>query len=185
LRLVIENFDPNRVDHVEVPNHPQKPELGKRTVPFSRELWIERDDYEETPPKGYKRLSPGAEVRLRYGYVVKCIGMKDGAVHCTYYEDSRSGTPEANRYKPKGNIHWVSAPHALKAKVRLYDRLYRMPQPSGVEDLNPDSVKSVTALLETSLKDAAEEERFQFERKGYFTYDAAHGVFNRTVTLRD
>jgi glutaminyl-tRNA synthetase len=185
LRLVIENFDAEKTDYVEIPNHPQKPELGKRQVPFSRELWIEREDYEETPPKGYKRLAPGVEIRLRFGYVVKCIGMKDGAVRCTYDEDSRSGTPGADQYKPRGNIHWVSAKHAHAAKIRLYERLFAVPSPDSLDQLNPNSMKTITALLEPSLKDAAAEERFQFERKGYFVRDTAHGAFNRTVTLRD
>ena len=184
LKLVIENFDSEKTDYVDIPNHPQKPELGKRQVPFTRELWIERDDFEANPPKGYKRLSPGAEVRLRFGYVVKCIGMRDGALHCTYYEDSRSGTPGADKYKPKGNIHWVSAKHAYGARVRLYDRLFSVPNPESLEQLNPNSVKGITAMLEPSLKDAKEEERFQFERHGYFVRDGAHGAFNLTVTLR-
>ena len=184
LKLVIENFDSEKTDYVDIPNHPQKPELGKRQVPFTRELWIERDDFEANPPKGYKRLSPGAEVRLRFGYVVKCIGMRDGALHCTYYEDSRSGTPGADKYKPKGNIHWVSAKHAYGARVRLYDRLFSVPNPESLEQLNPNSVKAITAMLEPSLKDAKEEERFQFERHGYFVRDGAHGAFNLTVTLR-
>lgn len=185
LRLVIDNYPEGKEELVEIPNHPQKSELGKRQVPFSRELWIERDDYEEAPPKGYKRLSPGAEVRLRFGYVVRCIGMKDGVLHCTYHEDSRSGTPGAEKYKPKGNIHWVSAKHAHGAKVRLYDKLFAVPDPEGLEQLNKNSMKTITAMLEPALKDAAAEERFQFERKGYFVRDSAHGAFNRTVTLRD
>jgi glutaminyl-tRNA synthetase len=182
VKLVIENFEGEEM--VELPNHPQKPELGRRKVPFTRELCIEREDFSEQPQKGYFRLFPGNEVRLRFGYVVKCIGMKDGEVRCNYYPDSRSGTPGADNYKVKGNIHWVSAKHALHQKVRLYDRLFSVPSPSDLKDLNPNSMKAITGLLEPSLKDAAEGERFQFERHGYFIRDVAHGAFNRTVTLR-
>jgi glutaminyl-tRNA synthetase len=170
---------------VEVPNHPQKPDWGRREVPFSGELWIERDDYQDRPEKGYFRLFPGAEVRLRYGYVVKCLGMRDGVVRCTYYPDSRSGTPGADSYKVKGNIHWVSARHAQAAPVHLYDRLFKVAQPGEqfLEDLNPESKKTLEAQLEPGLRDARPGERFQFERHGYFV--AQSGGFNRTVTLRD
>jgi glutaminyl-tRNA synthetase len=185
LKLVIENYPAGQEEMVELPNHPQKPDWGKRKAPFSGELWIEREDYAENPPKGYFRLFPGNEVRLRFGYVIKCIGMENGVVRCTYYPESRSGTPGADKFKVKGNIHWVSATHAHAAEVRLYDRLFKVPNPDGVEDLNPNSVQKVDAKLEPSLRDAKAEERFQFERHGYFVRDAAHGAFNRTVTLRD
>jgi glutaminyl-tRNA synthetase len=187
LKLVIENYPEGKEELVELPKHPQKPDWGKRKVPFSRELWIEREDFQETPPKGYFRLFPGNEVRLRFGYVVKCIGMKDGAVHCTFHEDSKSGTPGSDKYKVKGNIHWVSAKHALPAPVHLYDRLFRTANPQGNEDLNPDSKKTVAAQLEPSLKDAKPGESFQFERHGYFIRDPAgpNAGFNRSVTLRD
>ena len=186
VKLVLENYPEGKEELCDVPNHPQKPEWGKRQVPFSRELWIEREDFAETPPKGYFRLSPGARVRLRYGYVVECIGMKDGVVRCRYLEDSRSGTPGADAYKVKGNIHWVSAKHARAAEVRLYDRLFRVPDPEGVQDLNPASVQVATAQLEPALSGARAEERYQFERHGYFVSDRADPrVFNRTVTLRD
>jgi glutaminyl-tRNA synthetase len=185
LKLVIDDYSKDG-EMAEVPNHPQKPEWGKRLVPFSRELFVERDDYQETPEKGYFRLSPGKEVRLRYGYVVKCIGMKDGVVHCTHYPESRSGTAGADKFKVKGNIHWVSAKHAHAAEVRLYDRLFQVPEPDSVDDLNPLSIRSVQAQLEPSLRDAKPEERFQFERHGYFVADRKDkGAFNRTVTLRD
>jgi glutaminyl-tRNA synthetase len=189
LKLVIENWPAGKVEMAAVPNHPQKPDWGKREVPFAGELWIEREDYQETPPKGYFRLFPGNEVRLRYGYVIKCLGMKDGVVRCTYHEDSRSGTPGADKYKVKGNIHWVSAAHAHAADVRLYDRLFKAAQPGGdsddfLADLNPDSMRTVKAQLEASLAGAALGESFQFERHGYFIVDPAGG-FNRTVTLRD
>ena len=184
VKLVIENYREGKEELCDVPNHPQKPDWGKRQVPFSRELWIERDDYQDNPPKGYFRLFPGNTVRLRYGFVVKCIGMKDGAVHCTYHEDSKSGTPGADKYKVKGNIHWVSVRHARAAEVRLYDRLFRVPEPQGLEDLNPGSLKRITAQLEPSL--GGEKRIVQFERHGYFVADRREPeVFNRTVTLRD
>ena len=186
LKLVIENYPEGQEELCEVPNHPQKPDWGKRKVPFSRELWIEREDFEEKPPKGFFRLYPGNEVRLRYGFVIKCTGMRNGVVYCTYHPDSKSGTPGADRYKVKGNIHWVSARHAHAAEVRLYDRLFAVPHPEEFKDLNPDSMRRITAYLEPSLKDAKAEARFQFERHGYFIvdrHDPAH--FNRTVTLRD
>jgi glutaminyl-tRNA synthetase len=186
VKLVIDNYPEDREETCEVPNHPQKPDWGKRAVPFARELWIEREDFAEKPPKGYFRLAPGAEVRLRYAYVVKCTGMENGVVHCTYHPDSKSGTSGADRYKVKGNIHWVSARHAHAAEVRLYDRLFSVPQPEGVEHLNPDSKKLITAQLEPALEAARAEERFQFERHGYFVADRADPhAFNRTVTLRD
>ncbi len=192
LKLVIENYPEGKEEDCEAPNHPQKPELGKRALPFSRELWIEREDFTETPPKGYFRLFPGNQVRLRYGYVIECTGYDKAtdAVHCKYDPDTRSGTPGAEKVKVKGNIHWVSAKHAYAAEVRLYDRLFKVPHPQGVEDLNPDSKKVITAQLEPALKEAKAEERFQFERHGYFVADRADPVsgapgFNRAVTLRD
>jgi glutaminyl-tRNA synthetase len=188
LKLVIDNWPAGEETLVELPNHPQKPDWGKREVPFCGELWIEREDYQESPPKGYFRLYPGNEVRLRFGYVVKCLGMKDGVVHCTYHPDSRSGTPGADKYKVKGNIHWVSAAHAHPADVRLYDRLFKVAQPGTdhdfLQDLNPESMRVVRAQLEPALAEAAAGETFQFERHGYFTVDPKGG-FNRTVTLRD
>jgi glutaminyl-tRNA synthetase len=188
VKLVIENWPEGQEDLAELPNHPQKPDWGKRPVPFSGELWIEREDYQDTPPKGYFRLFPGNEVRLRFGYVVKCLGMRDGVVRCTYYPDSRSGTAGADKYKVKGNIHWVSAAHAHPADVRLYDRLFAVAQPGTdhdfLQDLNPESVRTVQAQLEPCLGEAAGGETFQFERHGYFSADPAGG-FNRTVTLRD
>jgi glutaminyl-tRNA synthetase len=190
IRLVIDNFPPGRQEIASVPNHPQKPDWGSREVPFTRELWIEREDYQDKPPKGYFRLFPGNRVRLRYGYVVECTGMgPDGAVHCTYFEDSKSGTSGADRYKVKGNIHWVSAPHAHGAPVHLYDRLFRASGPGSerdfIEDLNPESKCTIGAQLEPSLRGARDGERFQFERHGYFVFDARAGGFNRTVTLKD
>ena len=210
IKLVIDNYplDSNGKSQVEdcfVPNHPQQPELGKRVVPLTRELWIEREDFEETPPKGFFRLMPDGMVRLRYGYVVKCTGFEKDAlgnitvVHCDYLPDTKSGTPGADAIKVKGNIHWVSVAHAYEAEVRLYDRLFKEAHPGSgagagdtdyIKDLNPNSVKTITAQLEPSLKDAKPEDRFQFERHGYFVADrkdsvAGKPVFNRTVTLRD
>ena len=200
VKLVIDNYPAEREEACHAPNHPQKPDLGHRAVPFSRELWIEREDFAETPPKGYFRLYPGNKVRLRYAYVVECTGCeKDGqgnvvAVHCHYDPDTRSGTPGAEKVKVKGNIHWVSGRHASRAEVRLYDRLFRIAQPGSehdfVHDLNPDSRKTVTAYLEPALRDALPEHRFQFERHGYFVADRVDSkpgapVFNRAVTLRD
>ena len=189
VKLVIDNYPEGKEEHVEVPNHPQKPLLGKRAVPFSRELWIEREDYQDKPPKGFFRLFPGNEVRLRFGYVVKCTGMKDGVVHCTYHPDSRSGSSGADKYKVKGNIHWVSARHAHAVKVHLYDRLFKVPEPGKdrdfPDDINPDSRKTVDALVEPSLREHASRQTYQFERHGYFVPDYEGRTFNRTVTLRD
>ncbi|TRZ95998.1 MAG: glutamine--tRNA ligase/YqeY domain fusion protein [Rhodocyclaceae bacterium] len=201
VRLVIDNYPENQEEGCLAPNHPQKPEWGKRPVPFSKELWIEREDFMEVPAKGYFRLFPGNTVRLRYGFVVKCIGCEKDAtgnittVHCEYMPDSKSGTPGSDNYKVKGNIHWVSAKHAYAAEVRLYDRLFAVEEPGAggrdfIADLNPDSKRVVTAQLEASLKQATAEDRFQFERHGYFVTDridskAGTPVFNRTVTLKD
>jgi glutaminyl-tRNA synthetase len=201
LKLIIDNYPETGEEECLAPNHPQHPDWGKRPVPFSRELWIEREDFLETPTKGYFRLFPGNMVRLRYGFVVKCIGCdKDAAgkvtaVHCEYLPDSKSGTPGSDLYKVKGNIHWLSARHAYRAEVRLYDRLFAAPNPGTGErdyklDLNPDSCKRVNAYLEPSLKEAAAEEHFQFERHGYCVADrvdsrAGAPVFNRAVTLKD
>ena len=200
LKLVIDSYPDGSEEDCLAPNHPQQPERGKRPVPFSKELWIEREDFTETPPKGYFRLFPGNKVRLRYGFVIECTGCEkdaDGhivAVHCTHFADSKSGTPGADNHKVKGNIHWVSAKHAYAGEVRLYDRLFKLPQPGAerdfLEDINPDSVRSIVAQLEPSLKDAAPEDRFQFERHGYFVADRVDSkpgtpVFNRAVTLKD
>jgi glutaminyl-tRNA synthetase len=200
IRLVIDNYPADKEELCEAPNHPQKPEWGKRALPFSRELWIEREDYMDVPTKGYFRLFPGNQVRLRYGFVLKCIGADKDAggnvttVHCEMFPDSKSGTPGADTYKVKGNIHWLSARHAYKADVRLYDRLFAVPHPGTerdfLEDLNPGSKKLIHAYCEPALKDAAAEERFQFERHGYFCADRSDSkpgtpVFNRSVTLRD
>lgn len=207
IKLVIDNYPANQTEDCFAPNHPLKPELGKRVVPLTKELWIEREDFMETPPKGYFRLTPGGMVRLRYGYVVQCTGFeKDAAgnvtvVHCDYLPDTKSGTPGSDSVKVKGNIHWVSAPHAYAAEIRMYDRLFKEANPGQgkhedgsdrdfLEDINPNSVSVITAQLEPSLKDAKPEDTFQFERHGYFVADrkdsvAGKPVFNRTVTLKD
>ena len=201
LRLVIDNYPEGKEEICSAPNHPQKPDRGRRDLPFSRELWIERDDFMEVPSKGFFRLAPGAEVRLRYAYIVKCERVeKDGdgrvlAVHCSYDPQTRSGTAGAEARKVKGNIHWVSAKHALEAEVRLYDRLFTVPNPgSGGTDflaqLNPKSIDLRRAKIEPGLQSANPEERFQFERHGYFVADVRDSVpgkpvFNRAVTLRD
>ncbi|MDP2825320.1 MAG: glutamine--tRNA ligase/YqeY domain fusion protein [Sulfuritalea sp.] len=201
VKLIIDNYPEGQEEACLAPNHPQKPEWGKRPVMFSKELWIEREDFMEAPAKGYFRLFPGNTVRLRYGFVVKCIGCgkdADGniaAVHCAYMPDSKSGTPGSDNYKVKGNIHWVSARHAYAGEVRLYDRLFAVEAPGEggrdfIADLNPNSKLVITAQLEAALKDAAAEDRFQFERHGYFVADRIDSrpgapVFNRAVTLKD
>jgi glutaminyl-tRNA synthetase len=184
IRLVIENYPEGKEEMMEIPNHPQKPDWGKRPVPFSRELWIERDDYQDVPAKGYFRLFPGNMVRLRYAYVVKCLGYDKATdtVRCEYLADSRSGTAGADKHKVKGNIHWVSVGQAHSAVVCLYDRLFLDAQ----ERLNPDSKKPIVARLEPGLRDAAAGAPVQFERHGYFVADSAGAsTFNRTVSLRD
>ena len=201
VRLVITNWPAGSVETCSAPVHPQRPEMGQRSIPISGELWIEREDFADTPPKGFFRLFPGNMVRLRYGYVIRCTGCEKNAqgevtaVLAELMPDSRSGTPGADAYKVKGNIHWVSAAHSLPAQVRLYDRLFRDPAPdAGGRDckqaLNPDSRRVALAQLEPSLRDAVPEQRFQFERHGYFVadrHDSRPGapVFNRAVSLRD
>ena len=207
IKLLIDNYPANQVEDCFAPNHPLKPELGKRVVPLTKELWIEREDFMEEPSKGYFRLFPENMVRLRYGYVVKCTGCeKDAAgnvttVHCEYLPDTKSGTPGSDSVKVKGNIHWVSVAQAYASEIRLYDRLFKEANPGSgknedgserdfLDDINPNSVTTITAQLEPSLKDAKPAESFQFERHGYFVADrkdskAGAPVFNRTVTLRD
>jgi len=201
IKLVIDNYPDGQSEDCHAPNHPQKPESGKRTIQLTKELWIEREDFMEVPSKGYFRLFPDNMVRLRYGYVVKCTGFeKDAAgnvtvVHCEYLPDTKSGTPGADSVKVKGNIHWVSAAHAYEAEIRMYDRLFKEAHPGSgdrnyLDDINPDSVKVITAQLELALKDAKPADAFQFERHGYFVADRKDSVegkpvFNRTVTLRD
>jgi glutaminyl-tRNA synthetase len=199
LKLVIENYPGGRTEELEAVNNPEDSAMGTRSVPFSRALYIEQDDFREDPPKKYFRLSPGAEVRLRYAYIIKCVGLvKDGKtgaiteVRCTYDPATRSGSPESAR-RVKGTIHWVSAPHAVDAEVRLYDRLFTVEDPSGdqwKECINPQALEVLRGCkLEPSLATAQVQDRFQFERLGYFCVDdeSSDGalVFNRAVTLRD
>ena len=201
VKLILDNYPADATEECHAPLHPQHPEWGNRTFPFARELWIEREDFEEQPQKGFFRLFPGNRVRLRYGFVIECTGCdKDAtgritAVHATYFADSKSGTAGSNNYKVKGNIHWVAVPGAVKAEVRLYDRLFTEAQPDGggrdfLAALNPNSRQVVTAYLEPSLGAAQADERFQFERHGYFVADRVDSkpgvpVFNRAVTLKD
>jgi len=201
LRVVIDNYPAEQADEFEAANHPQKPEMGSRMVTFTRELFIEQDDFMEDPPKGFFRMSPGSEVRLRYAYIVRCTGViKDEngnliEVHCQYDPASRGGSAADGR-KIKGTIHWVSASHAIDAEVRLFDRLFTDPNPDrGGADykqfLNPDSTEILPAAkLEAGLATADSETRFQFERQGDFCLDPQDSkrgrlVFNRIVTLKD
>ena len=201
LKLVIDNYPEEQTEDCSAPVHPHHPERGHRHFPISRELWIEQEDFMEVPEKGYFRLFPGNKVRLRYGYVVECTGCeKDAsgkviAVHCNYYPDSKSGTDGASTYKVKGNIHWVSAAQAVAAEVRLYDRLFTDPHPdAGGKDfkqaLNPNAKSVISAYLEAGADKANADDRFQFERHGYFVADRVDSrpgkpVFNRIVTLKD
>jgi len=201
LKLIIDNFPETLSEECSAPVHPHFPERGMRTFPITKEVWIEEEDFMEEPSKGYFRLFPGNKVRLKYGFVVECTGCdkdengKVVAVHCNYFPDSKSGTDGASNYKVKGTIHWVSAAHALEAEVRLYDRLFTDPNPdAGGRDfkqfLNPQSKEVITAYLEPGLAKAMADDRFQFERHGYFVadrVDSAPGkpVFNRVVTLKD
>ena len=201
LKLIIDNFPEAHTEACSAPVHPHHPERGNRQFPISRELWIEQEDFMEVPEKGYFRLFPGNKVRLRYGYVVECTGCdKDAsgkviAVHCTYYPDSKSGTDGASTYKVKGNIHWVSAVQSVAAEVRLFDRLFTDPHPdAGGKDfkqsLNPHAKSVINAYLEAGAEKANPDDRFQFERHGYFVADRVDStpgkpVFNRIVTLKD
>ncbi len=200
LKVVIDNYPEGQVESFECQNHPQRPEMGTREVPFSRVLHIERDDFMEDPPKKYHRLGPGREVRLRNAYVIKFESLvkdeKTGEVveiHCSYDPATRNAPPADGRKVP-GVIHWVSARHAVPAEVRLYDRLFSIEDPGSEEDflkyLNPDSLEAVTTCyVEQSLNDAEPGSQYQFERLGYFCVDtdtqAGKPVFNRVVPLRD
>jgi glutaminyl-tRNA synthetase len=202
LKVVIDNYPEGQVEEMDAVNNPEDPNAGTRRVPFSRVLYIEQDDFREDPPKQYYRLSPGREVRLRYGYFVTCTGVVKNdqgevvEVHCTYDPASRGGNSPDGR-KVKSTIHWVSAAHAVDAEVRLYDKLFAKPDPNEVEEgkdfsanLNPNSLETVTnTKVEPSLADPPVEGRYQFERIGYFCVDPdskpGKPVFNRTVALKD
>ncbi len=202
LKLVIDNYPSDQVEFVEVANNPEDPSAGTRQVPFSRDIYIEQDDFREVPPPKYYRLSPGKEVRLRNAYFITAqSAVKDAAgnvveVHCTYDPASRGGNSPDGR-KVKSTIHWVSVPHALNAEVRLYDKLFTKADPGDVpeggsflDNLNPNSLEIVAdAKLEPSLAEAKVGEPFQFERVGYFCVDpdstAGKPVFNRTLALKD
>lgn len=203
VKVIITNYPDDLEDEIEAINNPENPGDGTRMVPFSKELFIERDDFMEDPPKKYFRLSPGSEVRLRYAYYITCTGYnKDEStgevkeIYCTYDPETKGGQSPDGR-KVKGTIHWVSAKHAVKAELRLYDRMFTVEDPSHADEkdykeyLNPDSLEiNNNALLEPSLQSAKEGVNYQFERKGYFFIDSRDSsdgnlVFNRTVTLRD
>jgi glutaminyl-tRNA synthetase len=199
LRLVLTDYPEGKEEWMEAVNNPESPEAGTRQVPFSREVWIERDDFREEPPPKYHRLAPGAEVRLRYGYVVRChhvVKAADGSVaevHCTHDPETRGGNTPDGR-KVKGTVHWVSARHATPLRARLYDHLFSEPDPDGAEGgwlaaLNAASLQTVEGWGEPALAEAAPGDRFQFERLGYFCADPdsrpGEPVFNRSVTLRD
>ena len=204
LRVVIENYPEDQVEELEAVNNPEDPSTGTRKVPFSRVLYIEQDDFRETPPKGFFRLSPGREVRLRYAYIIKCVDVvKDpqtGAaieLRCIYDAETKSGSSQSNR-KVKATIHWVSAPHSKTAEVRLYDHLFTKENPDEVPEgtewlanVNPKSLEILNASrVEPSLADAKSGDLYQFERLGYFCVDSVDSkpdalVFNRAVTLRD
>jgi glutaminyl-tRNA synthetase len=200
LKLVLTNYPEGQGEFLEAINNPEDADAGTRSVPFGRELWIDREDFRETPPKGYYRLHPGNEVRLRYGYIIKCHdAVKDPVtgeiteVHCTYDPETRSGQQTR---RVKSTIHWVPAAEAIPVEVRLYDKLFTAENPSEAPEgqdftvhLNPKSLEVVHGKAEPSLANARPGDRYQFERLGYFCADkssrAEQLIFNRTVELRD
>lgn len=202
VKVVLTNYPEGEAEWLEAPRHPQKPEMGNRLVPISREIWIERDDFMEDPPRKFFRLRPEGEVRLRNAFIIKCTGVVKDAeghiteIHCVYDPESRSGMPGAAR-KVKGTIHWVSVEHGIGAEVRMYDRLFNVANPLGEKDrdyrefLNPHSLDTVPgAVIEPSVAEGKPGDYFQFERIGYFTVDQdsqeqGRPVINRTVSLRD
>ncbi len=202
LKVVITNYPEGQTEELVAINNPEDESMGKRMIPFSREIYIERDDFMEDPPRKFFRLAPEREVRLRYAFIIKCeevIKDDEGNVielRCTYDKDTKSGGPASGR-KVKGTIHWVSAEHALPAEIRIYDRLFLNENPDEAEEgkdfksnLNPDSLEIKNGFVEPSLKGAKAETRYQFERRGYFCVDSKDSgegklVFNRTVALRD
>ena len=197
--MTLTNYPADKVEELDAPNHPQQPERGTRKLPFSHELYIDRDDFMEDPPKKFFRLGPGREVRLRNAYIIKCeevIRDANGEVvelRCSADLDTLGKNP-ADGHKVKGIIHWVSASHAKKVEARLYDRLFNQENPDKAKNyldaINSESLKTTTALVEPELLNAEPGTTFQFERVGYFTVDSEDSqlgkpVFNRTVTLRD
>jgi glutaminyl-tRNA synthetase len=198
IKIVLTNYLEGKIEELDAINNPENPNAGTRKIPLSRELYIESDDFMETPPPKYFRLRPGGEVRLKYAYIIKCNEvLKDEAgkvieLRCTVDLDSKSGGPTAGR-KVKGTIHWVSAAQAIDAEVRLYDRLFSVPEPDATGDfksfINPHSLDVVTAKCEPALASADPAERYQFERLGYFALDPDSSgdkqIWNRTITLRD
>ena len=201
LKVVIDNYPEDKTENIETENNPEDPSAGTRKIPFTRELYIEQNDFMEDPPRKFFRLAPGNEVRLKSAYIIKCtdvIKNDDGTikeVHCTYDPETKSGSGSTR--KVKGTLHWVSVSHAIKTEIRLYDRLFNTENPAKVDEgadfkdnLNPESLKTVTGYAEPGLKDAGSEEKYQFQRTGYFCVDRkdsqpGNPVFNRTVTLRD
>ncbi|CAD86268.1 MULTISPECIES: glutamine--tRNA ligase/YqeY domain fusion protein [Nitrosomonas] len=199
--LIIDNFPDGHEETCYAPNHPQKPELGTRELRLTKQLYIDREDFMEIPNKGFFRLAPGAEVRLRYAFIIKCTHVvKDDQgkileIHCVYDPDTKSGTAGAETRKVRGNIHWLSATYAKAVEIRLYDRLFidSHPDTEGKDfkiSLNPNSKEVITGYVEPSLCEAQPEQRFQFERHGYFVADLADTgpgkpIFNRTVSLRN
>jgi len=202
LKIVLTNFPAGETEWIEAPRHPQDETMGTRKVPLTREIWIEQDDFMEDPPGKFFRLKPGGEVRLRNAFIIRCdelVRDESGTVtelHCSFDPDTRSGSPGAKR-KVKGTIHWVSVEFGIECEVRLYDRLFSVPNPLADKSqdflsfLNPDSLQVVEkAVLEPSIAEGLPGEHFQFERLGYFCHDPESGeagrpVMNRTVTLRD
>jgi glutaminyl-tRNA synthetase len=202
VKVIIDNYPDDLVEEMEAVNNPEDESHGKRKVPFSKEIYIEREDFMEDPPKKFFRLSPGGEVRLRSAYIIKCESvLKDTQtgeiteIHCTYDANTKSGMPESNR-KVKGTLHWVSVKHAIKTEIRLYDRLFIKENPDDTGEgqdykdlLNPDSLKTLTGFIEPSVMNTKPMDKFQFERIGYFCADKDSTreklIFNRTVTLRD
>lgn len=199
LKIILTNYPEDKTENVQTENNPEDPNGGMREVPFSRELYIEREDFMENPPKKFFRLAPGQMVRLKSAYIIRCdevVKDENGIVHelrCTYIPESRSGS-DTSGINVKGTLHWVSIPEAVRVELRLYDRLFKVEDPSGEEGdfkeyINPNSLEVVTAYAEASLMNAKFNERYQFLRKGYFCLDkdtsASRIIFNRTVTLKD